>query len=72
MSKQYYFSVCVEEDGTAWIDSEHQVRFNSEDVWDSETESWIDRFDDDVYDSAEEAFRKLSEILNQPNRKGDK
>lgn len=64
MAKQYYFSVCVEEDGTAWIDGEIAFNGNNHDVWNEDTQEWESHNTDENYEPSELAFERLSAILN--------
>ena len=63
MSKQYYFAVVVEEDGTAWIDHEHEVNYGCGNVWNPEVSDWEASHEEQNYDAFEVATEKLNKIL---------
>jgi hypothetical protein len=74
MSKQYYFAVVVEEDGTAWIDHEMEVNYGAGNVWDTENENWTDSYKEEHYEGFELASANLNQILhkNEKNEKREK
>jgi membrane protease subunit (stomatin/prohibitin family) len=59
MSKQAYFVVYVEEDGTIVIDDERAVAvFDGQDVWDVEHGTWVDCYEEaKVYEQAQERLQ---------------
>jgi hypothetical protein len=67
MAKQYYFAVCVEEDGTAWIDHEEEVNFGGGNVWNQKTEEWEYSYDENNIQAATRAADSLHEMLQRKN-----
>jgi hypothetical protein len=72
MSKQAYFVVVVEEDGTAWIDDERaaaimpeqDVWVESEPDWDNQ-DQWVSMYDESRF--FEVAREKLGDLLRGNN-----
>ena len=64
MSLQNHFVVVVE-DGMAYVDYDVSLNFDNGDVWDTETEQWYDRNDEEVSEVYEKAEEKLLALLKQ-------
>jgi len=67
MAKQYYFAVCVEEDGTAWIDHDIDVNFGAGNVWEEEAQDWANGWDEANVDGIMQASNRLQNILKGEN-----
>jgi hypothetical protein len=63
MGKQYYFAVCVKENGLAYIDYDMEINNNTGNVWDGETKEWLNGWDDENHAGNDRAATILRDLL---------
>lgn len=68
MALQHHFVVRIEEDGSAEIDWDTSLNFDSGDVWDTEKEEWYNRTEEAVSYSYDLAEARLTALLKQTER----
>lgn len=62
MSKQAYFAVVVNTDGSMYIDYDMPINFDQDIIWNEKTEKWESEYDNsNFYESASEG---LTDLIN--------
>lgn len=60
-TKQAYFAVAVNDDGTMYIDYDLSINYDENIIWNEATEEWESEFDHSVF--YESASEKLGDLL---------
>lgn len=71
MALQNYF-VVYEKNGEFFFDFDIAINLHNGDIWDTEEEKWKQSYEEELIHQYEEAYWKLSKIINAANEEKEK
>lgn len=69
-TKQAYFAVAVNDDGTMYVDNDISINYDESPIWNEATELWEDISEHEGF--YDEAYAQLGRLIDTQNKQLDK